>query len=78
MAFQDSDSGEEEDAGDVDENWRLQRLEREKWVKGMYVYVCIFIYHPLHWLHLNYALLRSSTGLIQYVCLYIRVFMCIR
>lgn len=30
---QDSDSGEEEDAGDVDENWRLQRLEREKWVK---------------------------------------------
>jgi len=30
---QDSDSEEEGDAGDVDENWRLQRLEREKWVK---------------------------------------------
>ena len=42
------------------------------------MYLCIFIYHPLHWLHLNYALLRSSTGLTQYVCLYIQVFTCIR
>ena len=36
MKFQDSDSEEEGDAGDVDENWRLQRLEREKWVKGIF------------------------------------------
>ena len=36
MKFQDSDSGEDWDAGDVDENWRLQRLEREKWVKGIF------------------------------------------
>ena len=36
MDRRDSDGEEEEQVDGEDENWRVQRLEREKWLKGRF------------------------------------------